>query len=564
MNKQASDAALFSNWPEAEQRYYREQGFWKDISICHELDRRAKSHPESNAIICGERTFTYRQLHQQIDTLAAAFIDLGCRFGDHAVIHLPNIAEFYIVYLALLKIGVKPVLALSAHRESELEYFFKASRAKLIITANQLGFSALECLNNMQFESPNEVVKVVCNGPDSCSNHKIIFSEELLQSKNTVHINDLLSRNTTKSVKLPTEAELIEQGFSFFQLSGGTTGLPKLIPRTHNDYWYSLTKSAEVCKFDSSTRYLCALPPSHNFPLSSPGALGCFSTGGCVVMAHDPSAQTAFELIEKHQVTVAALVPPLALLWLDLVQEQRWNLNSLKLLQVGGSRLSNNAAKRVLEHFNCQLQQVFGMAEGLVNYTRLDDPTSEIIQSQGRPMCDADQVKIVDERGNKVEQGESGILLTKGPYTICGYYDAPEHNARSFNAEGYYITGDIVRLTEHGNIQVVGRDKDQINRGGEKIAAEEIENHLLSHPDIHNAALIAVDDDYLGEKSCAILVCPSIKPKAHQIKKFLRGKRLANFKIPDRIEFINELPKTPVGKINKKQLAQQFSESKEV
>lgn len=169
-----------------------------------------------------------------------------------------------------------------------------------------------------------------------------------------------------------------------------------------------------------------------------------------------------------------------------------------------------------------------------MNYTRLDDPESEIISTQGRPMSSADELLILDEMGNPVPQGTEGILFVRGPYTIQGYYQAPEHNQRSFNEQGYYRTGDIVVLTELGNLQVVGRDKDQINRGGEKIAAEEVENHLLAHDSVHDAAVIAIPDDYLGERSCAALVCPEQNPKPIEIKRFLRGRGLADFKIPDR------------------------------
>ena len=209
----------------------------------------------------------------------------------------------------------------------------------------------------------------------------------------------------------------------------------------------------------------------------------------------------------------------------------------------------------------CQLQQIFGMAEGLVNYTRLDDAQEEIIHSQGRPMSAHDELRIVDEQGQSVASGEEGALWVKGPYTIRGYFKAAKINQRSFSSDGYYITGDRVRLTAAGNIQVVGREKDQINRGGEKIAAEEIENLLLAHPLIKNVALIAVPDDIFGEKSCAVILLDESASalKAFEVKRFLRQTQLADYKIPDRIEFVTSLPTTPVGKIDKKALQQIYN-----
>ncbi|MFV0486255.1 MAG: AMP-binding enzyme, partial [Vibrio fluvialis] len=183
-----------------------------------------------------------------------------------------------------------------------------------------------------------------------------------------------------------------------------------------------------------------------------------------------------------------------------------------------------------------------------------------IASTQGRPISPHDQVRVVDEDGNDVAVGEEGFLLTQGPYTIRGYYRAPAHNERSFTPDGFYRTGDLVKRTAAGNIIVTGRDKDQINRGGEKIAAEEIENYLLRHEAVHDAALVAVPDDYLGERSCAVIV----KREGHQVKglelkRFLRDLGLADFKLPDQIQFINVLPKTSVGKVDKKGLRALYS-----
>lgn len=535
MSRQAMKASGFTPWPEARAEQYRQAGFWTDQTIPQMLQASANQFPNQTALVEGERQWTYQSLVEQVDQLAAGFqANLNLKSGDKAVLHLPNIGEFYLSFFALLKIGVQPILALAAHRYSEIRYFCHFTEAKALITAPQMGVNTAEIAQKVAAELPS-LKHIVWAGDTSLMP---IGGQEL------------------KSLFL-TDAELSEkqgEDFAFFQLSGGTTGTPKLIPRTHTDYLYSVRASNEVCQFSDQTRYLCVLPAAHNFPLSSPGALGCLMAGGTVVLAPDATPQTAFALIDKHQITVAALVPPLALLWLDEAGRTQHDIGSLEVLQVGGARFSEEAAKRVKPELGCTLQQVFGMAEGLVNYTRLDDPESEIISTQGRPMSSADELLILDEMGNAVPQGTEGILFVRGPYTIQGYYQAPEHNQRSFNEQGYYRTGDIVVLTELGNLQVVGRDKDQINRGGEKIAAEEVENHLLAHDSVHDAAVIAIPDDYLGERSCAALVCPQQNPKPIEIKRFLRGRGLADFKIPDRVIFVDVLPKTPVGKINKNKL----------
>ncbi|MCC8252766.1 (2,3-dihydroxybenzoyl)adenylate synthase [Vibrio campbellii] len=535
MSHESMQASGFTLWPETRAEQYRQAGYWTDQTIPQMLQASAVRQPQQLALVDGEREWTYQSLAQQVDQLAAGFqTKLSLKPGDKAVLHLPNIGEFYFSFFALLKIGVQPVLALPAHRYSEIRYFCHFTEAKVLITAPQRGVNTADIAQQVAAELPSLT--------------SIVWAGEASEMPTGSLALDSLYSN---------EAELNEEqgeDFAFFQLSGGTTGTPKLIPRTHSDYLYSVRASNEVCQFSDRTRYLCVLPAAHNFPLSSPGALGCLMAGGTVVLTPDASPQTAFSLIEKYQITVAALVPPLALLWLDEAARTEHDITSLEVLQVGGARFSEEAAKRVRPELGCTLQQVFGMAEGLVNYTRLDDPESEIISTQGRPMSPADELLVLDEMGNPVEQGTEGILFVRGPYTIQGYYRAPEHNQRSFTQQGYYRTGDIVVLTEAGNLQVVGRDKDQINRGGEKIAAEEVENHLLAHDSVHDAAVIAIPDDYLGERSCAALVCPEQNPRVIEIKRFLRDRGLADFKIPDRVIFVDVLPKTPVGKINKNKL----------
>ena len=343
---------------------------------------------------------------------------------------------------------------------------------------------------------------------------------------------------------------------AFLQLSGGSTGLSKLIPRTHDDYIYSLRLSDEICKINQDSVYLAVLPIAHNYPLSSPGVLGTLYAGGRVVLASGASPDEAFPLIEKEGVTITGLVPPLALIWLGAVSSRKFDLSTLKVLQVGGSKFSAEAARRVKPAFGCTLQQVFGMAEGLVCYTRLDDSEETIVTTQGKPMSPYDEIRIVDEEDIDVEPGCVGELLTRGPYTIRGYYKAKDHNEKAFTEDGFYRTGDLVRVNQSGYIVVEGRDKDQINRGGEKIAAEEVENHLLAHEGVHDVAIVSMPDQFLGERSCAFVIPRNQTPTRSELKKFLRERGIAAFKIPDRIEFIESFPYTPLGKVSKKDLRQ--------
>ncbi len=222
---------------------------------------------------------------------------------------------------------------------------------------------------------------------------------------------------------------------------------------------------------------------------------------------------------------------------------------------MGGARLAPEVAHRAEPVLGGTLQQVFGMAEGLLNYTRTDDPDDIKTETQGRPMCPDDEILIVDASGNPVPLGSMGVLLTRGPYTPRGYYRAAEHNARAFTPDGWYRTGDVVRLHPSGNLVVEGRDKDLINRGGEKISAEEIENLIYRLPGVSRVAAVAKADPDLGERVCAVVVAePGADLTLESVRAALTAMEVARYKLPEHLVIVEELPLTKVGKIDKKRL----------
>jgi len=519
-------------WPEVFADRYRKAGYWRGETFGQLLRERAERHGEHTALVSGDRRLTYRDLDMRASQLAAGFYALGIRARDRVVVQLPNIAEFFEVIFALFRLGALPVFALPAHRASEIGYFCAFTEAVAYVIADKhSGFDYRTLAEQVRGTSPALEHVIVAGDAGPFTPLSSLYAEP---------------------ASLPPGPAA--RDVAFFQLSGGSTGAPKLIPRTHDDYIYSLRGSVEICQLDTSSVYLCALPAAHNFPLSSPGVLGTFYAGGTAVLAPNPSPDTVFPLIERERVTITAVVPPLAMVWMDAARTRRHQLASLRVLQVGGARLSTEAARRVKPTLGCTLQQVFGMAEGLVNYTRLDDPEERIVSTQGRPISPDDELRVVNEDGEDVAPGETGELLTRGPYTIRGYYKAEAHNARAFTPDGFYHTGDVVRLTPDGSLVVEGRAKDQINRGGDKVAAEEVENHLLAHPDVHDAAVVAIPDPFLGERTCAFVIPRAAPPAASALTAFLRGRGLAAFKIPDRVEFVESFPKTGVGKVSKKAL----------
>lgn len=543
LEREALPAIPFTSWPEKIEKAYREQGYWIDRPLTDLLTR--GGNPNAVAVICGERRFTYIELDQLSSRLTAVLAARGLRAGHTALVQLPNVAEFYLVFFALLKLGVVPVNALFSHQQLELTAYAEQLQPVLLIaSARHRLFSDDKFTRQLQQQYEN--LQVLVSGPSAYAEDPMALAEQFAHSTDK------------ESLALVPPSQV-----AFFQLSGGSTGTPKLIPRTHNDYDYSVRRSAEICRLNKETRYLCALPAAHNFPLSSPGAFGVFSVGGTVVLADSPEPEHCFSLIKRHKVSMAALVPSAVSLWLAGAERARKRgeqpLASLELLQVGGANFAEAVARRVPRALGCQLQQVFGMAEGLVNYTRLDDEEEKIFSTQGRPMSDADEVRVLDAAGKPVATGETGLLYTRGPYTFRGYFQAPQQNARAFDREGFYCSGDLVQQDADGYLTVVGRVKDQINRGGEKIAAEEVENLLLTHGDVTQVALVAIPDTLLGEKSCACLVTSNAKLKPPQLRRYLREKGLADYKLPDRFQFVRALPLTAVGKTDKVALRERMA-----
>ncbi|MGW0458199.1 (2,3-dihydroxybenzoyl)adenylate synthase [Streptomyces tendae] len=524
-------------WPAEFAERYRAAGHWRGETFGGMLRERAAAHPERIALVDPapeRRTWTYRELDARADRLAAGFLARGIAKGDRVVVQLPNIGEFIEVVFALFRIGALPVYALPAHRETEISHFCSFTEAvAYVVPDTHAGFDHRGLAARMRERTPDLRHVFVAGDPGEHTALSDVPCEP------------------SGPFDGPEPHEL-----AFLQLSGGTTGLSKLIPRTHDDYMYSLRGSDEICGVDGGTRFLVALPAAHNFPMSSPGWLGVLYAGGTVVLTPKPDPGTAFPLIEAERITMTALVPPLALVWTEAAPAAEHDLSSLELMLVGGAKYSEQAARRLEPALGCRLMQVFGMAEGLVNYTRLHDDTETVVTTQGRPISHDDEIRIVDDEDEDVPEGEFGHLLTRGPYTVRGYWRAPEHNRRSFTEDGFYRTGDIVRRLTGGHLVVEGRAKDQINRGGEKIAPEEVENIILAHPSVHDVSVVSVPDAYLGERSLAYVIlrgdAEPLRPAA--IKRFVRERGIAAYKVPDRVEFVEEFPQTGVGKISKKQL----------
>ncbi|WP_179404972.1 salicylate synthase [Burkholderia guangdongensis] len=513
------------------EKHYERLGYWKHQTLGELLSRAANTFSSAPALIDGEARLTYADFDLKVDRLAAGLDRLGIVAGDRVLMQLPNCQAFAVCLFALFRIGALPIMATPAHREKDLQALCRlAEPSAYVLPRAFLGFDYLDLAQSIRRGSPS-IRHILVDG----------------EPGPWLALNQV--DESPRAFRAPAHTDT-----ALLLLSGGTTGTPKLIPRTHADYLYNATESARLCGLSADSAYLVALPAAHNFPLACPGLLGTLIVGGRVVMARAPGADEAFPLIEKERVTHTALVPALVKLWLEARKWDTRDLSTLKLLQVGGARLEPALARQIAPALGCQLQQVFGMAEGLLCHTRLDDPMDVVLNTQGRPLCPDDELRIVGSDGLPVAAGQVGELQVRGPYTIHGYYRAPAHNARCFTSDGFYRSGDLVQLTPEGNLVVHGRVKEQINRAGEKIAAAEIELAVDEHPRVESCAVVAVPDERLGERTCAVIIARGQPPALADIQTFLRDAGLPRHKLPDQLLVVSSWPLTTVGKIDKPHL----------
>jgi len=531
----------FVPWPDDLAARYRRSGLWQGLTIGEMVQRTARRMPGKTALIHGAQRLHYAELVARSKRLAWALAQHGLAHGDRVVLQLPNTVDFVVTYLALNWIGAIPVMALRAHRHAELRHFIRASGAVAYIVPDVVGnFDFAAMAAQMQQEFP-QLRKVFVAGAPLPGQWRL--GDGVDESMSDASLDDALR------VRRPDPGDV-----ATMLLSGGTTSLSKLIPRTHDDYVLNARLCAAAAGFDEATVFMAILPLGHNYNLASPGLLGALHCGGTVVLAGGTSADEVFALVAQERVTVIAAVVPLISNWLNSDAPQRHDHSSLRVVQNGGARLVPELRQRLRQRLGCVPQEIYGTAEGLINMTRLDDPDELLLHSSGAPVSDDDEIRVVDDEGRDVPDGQLGELVTRGPYTIRGYFNAPQTNAEAFLPGGWYRMGDIVRR-QGRYLYTEGRRKDLINRGGEKISCDEVENLIFAHPKVKTAVLVAMPDPVFGEKACACVVTkPGQTLDLAELVAFLRQQQIASFKLPERLEVMTELPVSPVGKILKREL----------
>jgi 2,3-dihydroxybenzoate-AMP ligase len=506
--------------PAGVRQRYEAAGWWGTDAVHRYVLGAGK--PDAVAVRTAGGTGTYAELTAQVEQAAAGFTAAGIVRGDRVLVQLPNTPELLVTILALIRLGSPPVLTVPALRERELRHVVAATDAAgMVVDARNQRGAALRTGQALAKEFASLRLLVALDAPDGSTELRSVLGHDGAPDPEPGH--------DPSSVAL-------------YLLSSGTTGLPKPIPRTHRDYVYNVAVSAECSGMTAESVYLPGVPVTHNFALGCPGVFGVLSAGGSAVLTRPATADAALADLTAHRVTIAATVPSMALQWIEAARGSGTALPDLRVLQVGGARLQPAHARRASDTFGGTIQQVYGMAEGLLNFTRLDDPVDVTLETQGRPASPGDEWRLADD----------GELQVRGPYTIGGYLAEDAVNAAAFAPGGWYRTGDIVHLHPSGNFVVAGRKKDFINRGGEKVSAEEIETLLSEHDAVQVCAAVAMPSTEFGEAICLFAVPRPDHPLDLGVaRRHLTNHGVARYKLPDRLVVLDTLPTNAVGKIDR-------------
>jgi 2,3-dihydroxybenzoate-AMP ligase len=536
--------------PAADVDRYVAAGAWVMRSLPTAFREAATTYAERTALITPDERLTYRDLDARSDAVAAGLLSSGLLPGERVLLQLTNSATAVIAWYGLLKAGLIPVCTLAIHRRLEIEQIGRKSGAVAhLVQADFLSFDLVGLAHEVAGLLPAmRQLLTVGAAPDNAG----------------LRIEDLQDHelSATEQAELLEIAESLDvQGPAVLQLSGGTTGTPKIIPRLHAEYRYNADLTSRWWGHTEQSVLAFGLPLAHNAALAN-GLHAAHGAGAALLLA-TPAADVMLPLMAEHGATWTMSPPGLVRDYLShpafddaVARLGTWVLTAARVPRPVFDELTGRGV---------QVTQAFGMSEGLFLFTPLDAPADLRAETVGVPISPLDEVRVLLP-GTEVEvaEGETGELAARGPYTIRGYLAAPDRDREAFTAEGFYRSGDLVRARRcEGTLSysIEGRVKDLIDRGGEKISAEEVELLLAGHPAVADVALVGMPDPRLGERSCAYVVArdPHNPPTLVDVSAYLEAEGLAKYKWPERLELIDALPRTQIGKVSKVKLRADIS-----
>ena len=532
----------FTPYKEEDAERYNRLRWWAGLTFGDIIDKAADLYPDKEAIVDGKGRLTYSRTREMVDRLAIGLMKIGIQAQDRVLLHLPNWNEFVYSYFALQKIGAIPVLLIDRYRQYEINYLCRLTDAVAWIVPEGYGkINYLPIISDVLKENPRLKHVVLVRGED----HKKFLSLEAL-----IETSELTNENLDKlSRRRPDPMQVTHMG-----PTGGTTGLPKVVPRTHNDYLCRAEYVARAWELGYDDILLVAAPVGHDLPFSI-GLIPTIFTFGKVVMLESTKPADICNAIQREHVTSIAWTPALAYRLVNFEGLNKFDISSLKKMYCGGGASPIQLIRGVREKLSCMYINAYGGTEGMNVQTRLDYDIETVHRTVGKPTCPYDTYKVVDDRGNELPPNTSGEILIKGPGIFTGYYKSPEENKTAFTREGFFRTGDLAMIDESGNITLTGRIREIIKRGGESISTVEIENLIVTHPDVEAVAVVGMPDPELGEKACAyILQKPGANLNFEIIIDYLKTKNASVLQLPERIEFIDVMPLTKAEKLDKRAL----------
>lgn len=514
---------------------YRQQGLWGDASLADYWQQTARAMPDKIAVVDNHgASYTYSALDHAASCLANWMLAKGIESGDRIAFQLPGWCEFTVIYLACLKIGAVSVPLLPSWREAELVWVLNKCQAKMFFAPTLFKQTRpVDLILPLQNQLPQL--------------QQIVGVDKLAPATSSLSLSQIIADNTPLTTAITTHGDEL----AAVLFTSGTEGLPKGVMLTHNNILASERAYCARLNLTWQDVFMMPAPLGHATGFLH-GVTAPFLIGARSVLLDIFTPDACLALLEQQRCTCMLGATPFVYDLLNVLEKQPADLSALRFFLCGGTTIPKKVA-RECQQLGIKLLSVYGSTESSPHaVVNLDDPLSRFMHTDGYAAAGV-EIKVVDDARKTLPPGCEGEEASRGPNVFMGYFDEPELTARALDEEGWYYSGDLCRMDEAGYIKITGRKKDIIVRGGENISSREVEDILLQHPKIHDACVVAMPDERLGERSCAyvVLKAPHHSLSLEEVVAFFCRKRVAKYKYPEHIVVIEKLPRTASGKIQK-------------
>ncbi|GDJ79954.1 medium-chain fatty-acid--CoA ligase [Escherichia coli] len=514
---------------------YRQQGLWGDASLADYWQQTARAMPDKIAVVDNHgASYTYSALDHAASCLANWMLAKGIESGDRIAFQLPGWCEFTVIYLACLKIGAVSVPLLPSWREAELVWVLNKCQAKMFFAPTLFKQTRpVDLILPLQNQLPQL--------------QQIVGVDKLAPATSSLSLSQIIADNTPLTTAITTHGDEL----AAVLFTSGTEGLPKGVMLTHNNILASERAYCARLNLTWQDVFMMPAPLGHATGFLH-GVTAPFLIGARSVLLDIFTPDACLALLEQQRCTCMLGATPFVYDLLNVLEKQPADLSALRFFLCGGTTIPKKVA-RECQQLGIKLLSVYGSTESSPHaVVNLDDPLSRFMHTDGYAAAGV-EIKVVDDARKTLPPGCEGEEASRGPNVFMGYFDEPELTARALDEEGWYYSGDLCRMDEAGYIKITGRKKDIIVRGGENISSREVEDILLQHPKIHDACVVAMPDERLGERSCAyvVLKAPHHSLSLEEMVAFFSRKRVAKYKYPEHIVVIEKLPRTASGKIQK-------------